>query len=647
MDDNVKEYVKKTIVDDELTSAKSLTDESGDTFDSLIDMVECNREEKEYEWMSDIFIPEFASVMLTDASDWANQYFTTRDFVEVKLDNENKDSERKAQAAKRLINQTLNIRELYHYHKYMRARHINSIIGNVYIICWWDKETKREFVGYNDVQTDTGFDTEGNPMMSETQMPAYEITQEPQYETTIIKDHFNYDVLDPRNVFTDNKYAYSVRDKDWIIIRSEKTLGKLIEDKATHGYFDLDEVVDMFKEGETTTSMETYNSDPSNHFTYYTNINRYVDIYERYGKYPVKVLTRDESNNPIDIEPAITENGEFDYDNAEMVECIITLASIGGNYKLIRFQPTPFIDAYGKPYKPIIRGWCYIHPTKDIGLSDGKYMRELQIALNDTFNMNNDRTTLGTIPTLKARRQSVMDNDTIYIAPGNVMELESPEDVMELTVKDNSQGALAQIGMLREYIHQVSARYPTSMGELPGRASTSATAVNETGQRANTRANYKSLTVEYTFLIDLYWMILQMANQFMEEDTAMGILGEYVYDFDPRADYTYSPVTSSIEQEYSKYRKLQLIDSFIAKLSKIPNPNVIKTINYLLVEAFKLFGNEFPQFKDFLLDESAPPPTDDGQFTQGAGAAPAQNQEGTPMSGAEIETRNGVNQGAI
>lgn len=646
MEDKVKDYIKKIIIDDELGPAKSLTERTANTFDSLIDMIECNREEKEYEWMSDIFIPEFASVMLTDASEWANQYFTTRDFVEVKLDNEDKEAKRKSEAAKRLINQTLNIREVYHYNKYMRARHINSIIGNVYAVCWWDKETKSEIVGYEEVEEPTGYDIYGNPMMEDgsmgVQQPAYQIVNQPQTSKTIIKDHFNYDIIDPRNIFVDNKYCYNIRDKEWIIIRSEKKISDLIRDKETHGYFDLKKLDELFIEGETTTSRETYNKDGE--YTYFTNINRNVDVYERYGLFPVNVTERDEDNNPISIEPAFTVMGDIDYDNVEFVECIITFASVGGNYQLIRFQPTPFIDAYGKPYKPIIRGVCYIHPTKDSGLSDGKYMRELQIALNDTFNMNNDRTTLATMPTLKARRNSVMDNDTIYIAPGNIMELESPEDIMELQVKDNAQGAIVQIQMLRDYIHQISAKYPTVMGELPGKAATSATAVNETGQRANTRANYKSLTIEFTFLIDLYWMILNMANQFMEEETATKVLGEYVYDFDPRADYTYSPITSSIEQEYSKYRKLQLIDSFIAKLAKIPNPNVIKTINYLLREAFSLFGNEFPEYKDYLLDESAPPPTDDGQFTQGAGASPAQNQTGIPMSGAEIETRNGVNQ---
>lgn len=645
MKEEIKQLVQKSVIDDELTNAKSLTDRNAETFDSLVDMIECNRNEKDYDWMSDIFVPEFASVLLTDASDWANQYFTTRDFVEVKLDNENPNDKRKAIAAKRLINQTLNIREIYHYHKYMRARQLNSLIGNVYILCWWDKETKQEYVGEQEVQEETGYDINGMPIMSDAQTPAYQIVNKPQYMTTIVKDHFNYDVLDPRNVFVDNKYTYNVRDKDWIIIRSEKTLGNLIEEKISNGYFGLDKVGELFREGPTDTSRETYNKDSE--YNYYVNINRYVDIYERFGKYPVIVNARDENNNPVDVSPAYTDEGKIDYDKAEMIECIITFASVGGKYELIRFQPSPFIDAYGKSYKPIIRGWCYIHPTKDIGLSDGKYMRELQIALNDTFNMNNDRTRLATMPTLKGRRNSVQDNDTVYIAPGNVMELEEATDIQELQIRDNMQGAMGQIQMLRDYMHQVSARYPTVMGELPGKAATSATAVNETGQRANTRANYKSLTVEYTFLIDLYWMILQMANQFMEEDTARAVFGEYVFDFDPRADYTYSPVTSAIEQEYNKYRKLQLIDQFISRLVAVQNPNIWKVINYLLKEAFELFGNEFPEYKNFLLDEKAPPPAS-GQ-SQGAaeGQVPMSNQAGIPMSGGEVETRNGVNSGAI
>ena len=644
MEDTIKNVVKKIVIDDELSQSKPLTDSNAEQFESLIDMLECKREEKEYEWMSDIFIPEFASVILSDASEWANQYFTTRDFVEVKLDNENPNDEKKTKTASRLINAALNVKDVYHYQKYIRARHINAIIGQVYAVCWWDKEIREETTGYEDVEVPLGLDINGRPLVSDMQQEDMGTEKRPIIQKTIVKDHFNYDIIDPRNVFVDNKYCYSIRDKDYVILRSEKRIGDLIKDKERMGYFDLNKLEERSIDGETDTSKETYNTDSE--VTYSTNLTRTIDIYERFGIFPCIIEEVDEFKNITKVRPALDEYGNVDYDNAEMVECIITFAYVGGIYKLIRFQPTPFVDSYGRPYKPIVRGWCYIHPTKDTGLSDGKYMRELQIGLNDTYNMSNDRTKLSTIPTMKGKRNSVDDNDTLYIAPGNVMSLESPDDLVEMNIKDDISGAISQIGMLRDYIHQVTARYPTVMGELPKQAATTATAVSATGERANTRENYKSLTIEYTFLTDLYWMILQMANQFMERETAELVLGDLVDEFDPNCDYTYSPVSSSIEQEYSKMRKLQLIDQFIARLSKIPNPNVIKTINYLLSEAFKLFGNEFPEYKKYLLDENAPPPTDDGQFTSQSGA-PNSNQNGIPMSGMEIESRNASGNGVI
>ncbi len=645
MDDTIKDAIKKIVIDDELGNAKSLTDSNAEVFDSLIDMLECNREEKEYEWMSDIFIPEFASVILSDASEWANQYFVTRDFVEAKLNSENPEDQNKAKAASKMINSTLNIKDIYYYQKYIRARLVNSIIGTVYAVCWWDKEIKEDIVGEEEVAVPSGVDITGLPMMGPTQTEDVFYEKRPITEKTIIRDHFNFDIVDPRNVFVDNKYCYSVRDKDFMILRSEKKISDLISDKRKMGYFNLDRLDDLFSEGETDTSKETYNKD--NEYTYSTNIMRLVDVYERYGKFPCIINKRDANGFITDVSPAFGAFGKIDYENAEMVECIITFAGVGGKYVLIRFQPTPFIDFNGNPYKPLVRGLCYIHPTKDNGLSDGKFMRELQIGINDTYNMSNDRTKLSTIPTMKGNRQSVDDNETVYIAPGNIMSLADPNDIVELEIKDDISGAINQIGMLRDYIHQVTARYPTAMGELPKKASTTATAIGEQSMKSSSRENYKSLTIEFTFLTDLYWMILQMAAQFMEKETAKKILGELFDYYDPNCDYTYSPVSSSIEQEYSKMRKLQLIDQFIARLSKIPNPNVYKTINYLLVEAFKLFGNEFPEYKNYLLDESAPPPGDDGQFQPGQSGAESQNQTGLPMSPAEMETRNIANEGSM
>jgi hypothetical protein len=638
-----EDTLKAIIIDSEFATAKRNAEGPNKEFDKMIDMIECKRTEKDYDWMSDIFLPEFPTISLTDASDWANQYFQTRDFVEVKLENTNPKDKRKCEAAKRIINKTLNNREIYHYHKYIRARHINSLFGQVYILCWWDKKVNQKFIGNQVIEEIGDTDVMGNPMVNPAvQQPMITQRDVPQYEKQIIFDRFNYDVIEPRNVFTDNKYAYSVQDKNWVIIRSEKTYYDLSTNAESNGYFNLKEVKDMVNGIEETETSKVANTE-YNKFPDKTPL-KYMDILERYGKFPCKILETNEDGYPISVEPAYDEDGNI-LDDAVMVETIITFASIDGKNTLIRFQPTPFIDSRGNPYKPIVRGWCYIHPTKDTGLSDGKYSSELQKAINDTFNMNNDRTKLATLPTLKGRAMSLLDNDQVYFA--HVIPLENPDDLQEFKISDNIEGGLAQLSMLKDSMNKVTARTPENQGSLPADSSISATASNNSMQRTSLRNNYKSLTIEFTFLLEQYWIILQMADEFMEKETAELILGEYINDFDPNPDYTYSPITQSIEVEQSKQRKLMLIDQFVGRLVNFPNPKTPALLNYLLTKAFELFGDEFPEFKDIMLDENVPVTEPGGNQPSKMPGQPMSNQKGTPMSGGEIETRNSASSGNI
>jgi len=73
---------------------------------------------------------------------------------------------------------------------------------------------------------------------------------------------------------------------------------------------------------------------------------------------------------------------------------------------------------------------------------------------------------------------------------------------------------------------------------------------------------------------------------------------------DPDQDYNYSPLSANIESEHNRFKKLQLIDQMVGRVVNIPNPNTPKLLNYLLKMAFELFGNEFPEFQKYLLDES-------------------------------------------
>lgn len=633
-DIDIENHVANIVIDNEYAISKNARKMENIEWESILDMLECKRTEKDYEWMSDIFLPELPSIILTDASSWASQYFQTRNFVEVKLEGTGPNDKDKCEAAKRCINQVLNNPRIYHYQKYIRGRTINATFGMVYALCWWEQDIKTEKVGTKQWQDETGFD-------EVLQEPIYEMREESVYKDNILIDQFNYEILDPRNVFTDNTYCYSLQDKKWIDIRNETTYDELRTNQTKRGYFNLDLVKDLLKgkSGDTDTKKETYGKGEPETETDKTPVKN-LDRIMRFGKFWVLVKTRNEDKYPVDIIPGYDSAGDI-LENAELIECIIEFVILGNQRVMVRFQPLPFHDSRGLPYRPVIRGLCYIHPTKDTGLSDGKYLRELQKAINDNFNLGLDRVRLATIPTLKGRKYSLEDNTTIYFEPEHVMEVENPDDIEEFRIQDNIDGMLGVNAMLTNKGQQVTATYPTTMGDLPGKASTTATAIAGAETRTNTRTNYKSLTFEFTFLLDFYWMILQMVYQFAQPETAIKMMGDKARIFDPDAEYAYSPVSSNIELEYNKNNKLRTIDQFLGRLVNLPNPNTPKLINYLMKKAFELFGDEFPDYQQYLLDESpqAAAMIGGGQQGAGVGPVPASNQYGMPQSNVEMMGR--------
>ena len=59
---DAEDYLCK-FIHSEFDSAENQDDD--DEFESTIDLLECKRTEKDYEWMSDVFLPEYPSIHLT------------------------------------------------------------------------------------------------------------------------------------------------------------------------------------------------------------------------------------------------------------------------------------------------------------------------------------------------------------------------------------------------------------------------------------------------------------------------------------------------------------------------------------------------------------------------------------------------------
>jgi hypothetical protein len=256
---------------------------------------------------------------------------------------------------------------------------------------------------------------------------------------------------------------------------------------------------------------------------------------------------------------------------------------------------------------------------------------------------------LATLPAFKGKKYSLEDNTSVYIEPEHVIELEDVNDLVELQVRDNVGGAMQQLGMLTAKMQQVTSIYPTTMGGLPDKASTTATAVAGGESKSNARANYKSLMFEYTFLTEFYWVILQMAHCWMRKETAYKIMGEECAKvFDANANYTYSPVSSNIESEYNKNKKIQLYDQTMGRLSGLVKglPELIPIIAHIISRQLILQGDEYQDIGHMIEKltkaKYQEADKDNPQAPKDAKDGPKSNQEGQDMSPMEQGAREAV-----
>lgn len=621
----------------EYITAKSNQDYENADFEANLDCLDGKRTEKEYEWMSDVSTHDYASIVLTEASSWANQMFQSRDFVEPILEGDKPEDMTKSQAAKKVINKTLNNREIYHYQKYMRARTINATASCVHALCYWEKDVEIKDHGRKKIPYRVYLDELGQEIEQPTDVIGIKYKNMNVQQKIIHKDYFNYDVIDPRNIFYSNNYCYSIQEKDWVIIRSEESYETLKSKQKTNGYINLDEIKDLNTQNETDTSAETYNKEEQQN-KINKPIIKYYDKLMRFGKVWAIITEREEDGYPKKLTQGMDEYGNIK-EGAEIVEAIVEAIISGSSKIIIRFQPQFCRTKSGRPYKPIIRGLCYVHPVKDTGVNDGTYLRQLQVATDDTVNMSNDRVQLATMPTMIGRRYVMEDNDTVKFQPEHMILVDDPAtDIQEVRIRDNIQGAMQQVALFQAKMHQLPGVYPPTMGDAGGvKASTTATAIAGTESRSNLRSNYKALTFEFTFNLDFYWMILQQTWQFAEDETLVDLLGDIVKSFDPDPLFTYQPVSSNIEVEYNKVKKIQNWDQLIGRLSGLAKvvPEAIPVIAYAVGRIAELQGDEYRRIAPMIdkLSKAKPQPEGkEGEQPKNMPDEATSNQNGQAMS---------------
>lgn len=633
------EKVINLIVNDEYVVGKQNNAVPDADYEDYLDMFDCERTEKNYDWMSDVYFPEFVSQALTQMAVEASLLFKTHDFVDVYIGSEEELHIKAAKAARDLLNKTLNRRKLFFYHKYMRAIAMKNLGGAAYFRAWWEQKTVRQQTGQTrTVIRNLGVDESGNPIRI--------FDEEKTKEEVVIKDYFNFDVIDPRDIFFDNSYVYSMQEKRWIIIRFNKTIDELEEDAELMEYFNLDKLRDLQTsplhqtsvKGDKTTHHGLDNKQESK-----ASPLKEWEILQRFGKYRVVVKDRDPDGNPIEVTHGIDKTGKPKR-GSSLEEMVITIATNGQQSVLIGFSPQRNIDADGNQYRPIARGLCYIHPSKDDGMGDGKCLKELQVGINDTINMENDRTKLATIPVMQGNEHDITDNESLIWEPGAFWSTESGNVLSEVRVSSDVGAALNQVGLYRSMMQQASGVSAETQAVL-NQASTSATATANQARRSDSRSLFRTLTMENTGLTELYWFILQMTARHMKQATAEKYIGqEGVQYFNPTLDFTYKPVSANIDSDASKQTKITNWLQIIGYI--INDPERRDAVDYILKEIAELMGKEYETFGDsFLAQKGAPPNA--GQIPGGAqteqpGALrdQASNQFGGTQSPLERQVRS-------
>lgn len=634
--------LKSIFIDGELNVVRGNSTENNNDFEAMLDIIGCERTEGEYDWHSDSFFPVYPAIYLTQSSLDASQLSMTRDYSDVFLQDGSPKAKKAAAAAKELINRTLNQRHLHYFQKYMRAQAIRRLSNNgVVWRCWWERKDEPVVTGFKSTPVEDSVDVYGQPMTDRSvQVPAMKNMMKPVVENEPLFDRFNCDVIDPRNVFMSDEYTYSIQDKQFVYLRFEKTLDQLKEEEDQHGYINLDLLEKVDPPAETDTSKESFNKDAGGQKSKNNASGVTFDIIERYGKGWVVVTKRDPvTGMPLKAEPGYDEFGKKK-DKAELQEICVAWAKSADNYTLIRHQLTAYVDTRGNPYRPLVRGLCYVHPSKDGGMGDGPVAREAQVSINDTLNMSNDRVRLATFPVIKVNAYDAEESESVYeFRPGHRMELSDIRNAEEFHVSSDVSGAMAQMGVFTNLLHQGIGIYPPQMGDSPG-GDITATATAASGAHANIRSAYQSLTAEHTMLTELYWLILQMTGKFAHPKTGEYLMGDKMYDFDPNADYFYKPVTSAIEPESSKFQRRKDLTTIFGYVAQVPNPGTPKLLNLLLRKFFESMGDEYEEFASQLLDPNAPmePPTQGG-IAGGVQPEPVSNQTGMPMSPMEQSAR--------
>jgi len=207
------------LIHSEYTTGKENNVDDDNDFEIALDMFDNVRTERDYDWQSNIPIPEFLNAIQGQTADDANAYFARKEYVSVNVMSKDPAHIASADATKDLIDKTLGATYLDFFQKYIRLSQTKNIGGRSYIRAWWEQDIKKTKIPVKHLTVLEDHDVNGHLKTDpEQESGVIEETVDEEFNE-VIRDRFAFDVIDPRNIMYSPEYQYNVRNKNWLILR--------------------------------------------------------------------------------------------------------------------------------------------------------------------------------------------------------------------------------------------------------------------------------------------------------------------------------------------------------------------------------------------------------------------------------------------
>lgn len=517
-----------------------------DDWKEFFNKYRCIPKRKNYNWMSNKFIPATNSKVDTGLANIMEMLFQIDPPIEVKPLPFGKGDDFHAGIIKTLLAKQIKSDDIFF--KLMCFIKNLLIYGTSFAKIYWShvkKKIRFKRKKYRGIMDYFGTDISQLIPTIRRQMTGQEITE----EVIEIEDGPTLDIANIGDIFPD-PLAIDV-NSGWMIHRVKRPISHLRALMSTGVY---NEEVNKITKADATESKD----------------GKY-DIESSEGRQHNTPVTRPEIESPIEL---LEWHGLFDDNEDGYPErCIFTLAA--GKYLIRGKNPKEGMTPFWHEDNPFVRGVYIPLPNEMYGMGICELCDDLQNMLNENVNQRQDNITLILNPLIKYRKNSGIKMSQLIMSPGRTVGEDQPGDVSFDRPGDVTASSFAQTHDIERWMQEVTAITKLTLSTGGTEMGRTATAAGLLQQNANTRFAITAKIIENMAFSKIIKMFYEMDYQFYDEEKIGTLIG-------------IDPAKIDIEKMRPDYYQFEAAG--------------VKTMEDTNQKALKLlqFGNiakDFPEFK--------------------------------------------------